>query len=52
MPLKTLWPSAMLYRVGARYMTLTHSKGLLWADSATDEPRVGGLSAFGKEVAK
>ena len=42
----------MLYRVGARYMTLTHSKGLLWADSATDEPRVGGLSAFGKEVVR
>ncbi len=42
----------MLYRVGARYMTLTHSKGLLWADSATDEPKVGGLSAFGKEVVR
>ena len=23
-----------LYNLGARYMTLTHSKGLLWADSA------------------
>ena len=31
-------------------MTLTHSKGLRWADSATDEERVGGLSLFGKEV--
>jgi membrane dipeptidase len=31
-------------------MTLTHSKGLRWADSATDEERVGGLSPFGKEV--
>jgi membrane dipeptidase len=40
----------MLYKVGARYMTLTHSKGLRWADSATDEERVGGLSPFGKEV--
>ena len=42
----------MLYRAGARYMTLTHSKGLRWADSATDEPRVGGLSAFGGEVVR
>ncbi len=42
----------MLYRVGARYMTLTHSKGLLWADSATDDQRVGGLSEFGKEVVR
>ena len=40
----------MLYKVGARYMTLTHPKGLRWADSATDEERVGGLSPFGKEV--
>ena len=42
----------MLYRVGARYMTLTHSRGLRWADSATDEERVGGLSAFGREVVR
>ena len=42
----------MLYRAGARYMTLTHSKGLRWADSATDEERVGGLSPFGKEVVR
>ena len=33
-------------------MTLTHSKGLRWADSATDEERVGGLSPFGKEVVR
>jgi membrane dipeptidase len=39
-----------LYRAGARYMTLTHSKGLRWADSSTDEARVGGLSHFGREV--
>ncbi len=42
----------MLYQVGARYMTLTHSRGLRWADSATDEERVGGLSAFGREVVR
>ncbi|WP_231690954.1 dipeptidase [Aureliella helgolandensis] len=39
-----------LYALGARYMTLTHSKSLDWADSCTDEPRSGGLSEFGKEV--
>ncbi len=32
----------MLYDVGARYMTITHSKSTLWADSATDERRHGG----------
>ncbi|MDE0759035.1 MAG: dipeptidase [Pseudomonadales bacterium] len=40
----------MLYDLGARYMTLTHSKGLLWADSATDEARHDGLTAFGEQV--
>lgn len=39
-----------LYDLGARYMTLTHSRSLDWADSATDEPRSGGLSPFGEEV--
>src|SRR5688572_13235554 len=42
----------MLHRLGARYMTLTHSKNVPWADSATDEPKVGGLSAFGEEVVR
>ena len=39
-----------LYRMGARYMTLTHSDTLNWADSATDESRNGGLSPFGEDV--
>ena len=39
-----------LYDRGCRYMTLTHSKSLKWADSATDDPRCNGLSEFGKEV--
>jgi membrane dipeptidase len=42
----------MFHRLGARYMTLTHSKNTPWADSATDEPKVGGLSPFGKEVVR
>ena len=41
-----------LYARGARYMTLTHSDTLDWADSATDEARHGGLTAFGEEVVR
>ena len=33
-------------------MTLTHGKTLDWADSATDEPRHGGLTRFGEEVVR
>ena len=40
------------YALGARYMTLTHSKTLDWADSATDEARHGGLTRFGEEVVR
>jgi membrane dipeptidase len=40
----------MLYALGARYMTLTHNANTPWADSATDEPVHGGLTAFGREV--
>lgn len=39
-----------LYRLGARYMTLTHSDTLDWADSATDKPRHEGLTPFGEDV--
>ena len=38
------------YRLGARYMTLTHNQTTEWADSATDDPKYGGLSPFGIEV--
>lgn len=41
-----------LYAAGARYMTLTHSKGLTWADSATDAPRHDGLTKFGETVVR
>lgn len=40
----------MLYSLGARYMTLTHSDNLDWADSATDKPRHNGLTDFGESV--
>lgn len=40
----------MFYALGARYMTLTHSSNLAWADSATDKPEHGGLTRFGEEV--
>ena len=40
------------YALGARYMTLTHSKTLDWADSATDEARHSGLTRFGEEVVR
>ena len=33
-------------------MTLTHNRNLPWADSATDEPSAGGLTAFGREVVR
>jgi membrane dipeptidase len=42
----------MLYALGARYMTLTHSETLDWADSATDAPRHHGLTPFGEEVVR
>ena len=42
----------MFYRLGARYMTLTHSQNVPWADSCTDEPVSYGLSEFGREVVR
>ena len=41
-----------LYQLGARYMTLTHSANLSWADSATDGVMHDGLSPFGEEVVR
>ncbi len=40
----------LYYKLGVRYMTLTHSETLDWADSATDEPKSKGLSKFGESV--
>ncbi|MCG6496406.1 dipeptidase [Kitasatospora sp. A2-31] len=41
-----------LYDLGVRYLTLTHNDNTPWADSATDEPSAGGLTAFGEEVVR
>ncbi|QIS19173.1 dipeptidase [Nocardia terpenica] len=41
-----------LYDLGVRYMTLTHNDNVPWADSATDRPKAGGLTAFGREVVR
>jgi membrane dipeptidase len=38
------------YNLGARYMTLTHNQTTEWADSATDDPKYGGLNPFGLQV--
>ena len=36
--------------LGAGYLTLTHSRTIEWADSATDDPKHDGLTAFGESV--
>ena len=38
------------YRLGVRYMTLTHNNTNEWADSCCDASRHNGLSEFGREV--
>jgi membrane dipeptidase len=41
-----------LHALGVRYLTLTHNYNVPWADSATDEERLGGLSDFGRDVVR
>lgn len=41
-----------LHELGVRYLTLTHNANTPWADSATDQPVLGGLSPFGREVVR
>jgi membrane dipeptidase len=40
----------MYHRLGVRYLTLTHNDNVAWADSATDERVLGGLSDLGRRV--
>ncbi|MFL0355743.1 dipeptidase [Erythrobacter sp. GH1-10] len=39
-----------MYALGARYMTITHSRNTPWADASTDDPEHGGLTDFGRDV--
>jgi membrane dipeptidase len=45
-------PAALrqFYSLGVRYMTLTHSLTNDFADSATDDPKHGGLTTFGRAI--
>jgi membrane dipeptidase len=38
------------YRLGVRYLTLTHSENTAWAESSSDSPLGFGLNEFGREV--
>ena len=42
----------MFHKLGVGYMTLTHSRNIPWADSATDTVAVDGLTEFGNEVVR
>jgi membrane dipeptidase len=46
----SLAPLRVWHQSGARLMTLCHNGTLDWVDSATDTPRHGGLTAFGRAV--
>ncbi|MCP8937077.1 dipeptidase [Alsobacter sp. SYSU M60028] len=46
----SLSPLRVWNAAGARLMTLCHNETLDWVDSATDAPRHGGLTPFGRAV--
>lgn len=48
----SLYALRNFYRLGVRYMTLTHNNTNNWADACCSEAKHGGLSDFGKEVVK
>lgn len=48
----SLYALRNFYRLGIRYMTLTHNVTHDWADSHVTEPKHGGLNDFGREVVK
>jgi len=39
-----------MQQLGARYLTLTHTRNTAWADSATDTPQHDGLTSFGEAI--
>ncbi len=39
-----------MYRLGARYMTLTHNVNLPWADAAAEPPALHGINALGETI--
>jgi membrane dipeptidase len=41
---------ARYHSLGARYMTLTHTLNVEWADASTDKPAHNGLTDFGRQV--
>jgi len=48
----SLYALRNFYRLGVRYMTLTHNVSHDWADAHRDTPKNNGLSDFGKEVVR
>lgn len=48
----SLYALRNFYRLGIRYMTLTHNVTHDWADSHVTEPKHGGLNEFGREVVR
>ena len=40
----------IFYRLGVRYMTLTHTRNTAWADSSGDKPQHNGLTDVGRQV--
>src|SRR5687767_8245442 len=48
----SLYALRNFYRMGIRYMTLTHNVSLDWADAHRGEVKSNGLAPFGKEVVR
>jgi membrane dipeptidase len=42
----------MTYALGARYLTLTHTKNTDWADAAGNQPRHHGLTQLGEDIVR
>jgi membrane dipeptidase len=48
----SLYALRVFYRLGIRYMTLTHNNTNNWADAGRGEQKHNGLTDFGKEVVR